>query len=97
MSSLIEKLSSVSDDKKLELQQQGTWLYQRYFESIEKITLTYIFFFFFQPLKLNGNLVRTPYVIPYVQVEPIPVYVDSSFQSMRVNEPTLIDYVKKQM
>ena len=40
LSSLIEKLSSVSDDKKLELQQQGTWLYQRYFESIEKITLT---------------------------------------------------------
>ncbi|KAL0275447.1 UNVERIFIED_CONTAM: hypothetical protein PYX00_003286 [Menopon gallinae] len=40
LSGIIEKLSSISDERKVELQQQGTWLFKKYFESIEKITLT---------------------------------------------------------
>ncbi|KAK6637279.1 hypothetical protein RUM44_007693 [Polyplax serrata] len=51
----------------------------------------------YMPSKLNGNLTRTPYVIPYVQVDPQMMFSDPSFQSVRVNEPTLIDYVKKQI
>ncbi|KAK6641325.1 hypothetical protein RUM44_013034 [Polyplax serrata] len=40
LSVVIEKLTRISDLKKKELQQQGMWLYLKYFMSIEKITLT---------------------------------------------------------
>lgn len=40
MSSIIERLASISDMRQKELQEQGMWLYHRYFESVEKIAIT---------------------------------------------------------
>lgn len=53
----------------------------------------------YPPSKPSAAPSVTPgaYVIPYVQVDPQPVFPETGFQVMRVNEPTLLDYVKKQI
>lgn len=53
--------------------------------------------FVFQPVKVNGNANVTPYVIPYVHMDSQPLFTETPFEVMRVNQPTLLDYVKKQM
>jgi glucuronyl/N-acetylglucosaminyl transferase EXT2 len=40
LGSLMEILTSVSDDRIAELQRQGSWLYEQYLSSVKAITLT---------------------------------------------------------
>lgn len=46
---------------------------------------------------MNGSLGGTPYIIPYVQVETPATFAEVPYESVRVTDPTLLDFVKKQM